>query len=152
MTIKKFENFNDGGKMKDVTCKNCDWKWDIEKDDENPYLCHKCGYDNKKNKFDHKALKKWKDENPYKEEELSENLYKRTFSKETDSSELTWHRDREDRIVVPLNENTWSFQMDNELPIQMTPGKAISIKKNEFHRIIKGDDNLMIAVYKKDFD
>jgi len=97
MTIKKFENFNDGnnnikttrlrlgtghvdcqdmqihldcleevngGKMKDVTCKNCDWKWDIEKDDENPYLCHKCGYDNKKNKFDHKALKKWKDENP----------------------------------------------------------------------------------------
>jgi len=53
--------------MKKVICKNCDWKWDIEKDDKNPYLCHKCGYDNKKDKFDYKALNKWKSDNGIKE-------------------------------------------------------------------------------------
>lgn len=53
--------------MKKVICKNCDWKWDIEKDDKNPYLCHKCGYDNKKNEFDHKSFKKWKSDNKIKE-------------------------------------------------------------------------------------
>jgi hypothetical protein len=90
--------------------------------------------------------------NPYKEKIISENLYERTFSKDVESSELTWHRDREDRIVVPLNENNWKFQKDDNLPIDMVPGKPISIKRNEFHRIIKGDEDLKIAVYKKNFD
>ena len=33
---------------KDVTCENCGWSWDIESDDEHPYLCHQCGHENKK--------------------------------------------------------------------------------------------------------
>jgi len=57
--------------MKKVICKNCDWKWDIEKDDKNPYLCHKCGYDNKKSEFDQKALNKWKDDNKIKESTMN---------------------------------------------------------------------------------
>jgi primosomal protein N' len=57
--------------MKKVTCKNCDWKWDIEKDDKNPYLCHKCGYDNNKDKFDYKALNKWKSDNGINESEIN---------------------------------------------------------------------------------
>lgn len=90
--------------------------------------------------------------NPYKETKISKNLFERVFSKDTESSELTWHRDIEDRIVVPLNENTWKFQMDNEIPIEMIPGRPISIKRNQFHRIIKGDEDLKIAVYKKNWD
>lgn len=31
---------------KDVVCQNCSWSWDIEDDDPEPYLCHKCGYEN----------------------------------------------------------------------------------------------------------
>lgn len=35
-----------------ITCKNCGHSWVIEKEDENPHLCHKCAYDNKKDSFD----------------------------------------------------------------------------------------------------
>lgn len=31
---------------KDVTCKRCDWSWDISSEDEDPYLCHMCGHRN----------------------------------------------------------------------------------------------------------
>ena len=50
-------------KSKDITCKNCDWEWDIEIDDKNPHLCHKCGFDNKKDEFDYVELNNWKAEN-----------------------------------------------------------------------------------------
>jgi transcription initiation factor TFIIIB Brf1 subunit/transcription initiation factor TFIIB len=53
--------------LQNIICKNCDWKWDVEKDDKNPYLCHKCGYDNKKNEFDHKSFNKWKSDNKINE-------------------------------------------------------------------------------------
>jgi hypothetical protein len=45
---------------KNIICKNCNWTWDIEKNDKNPFLCHRCGYDNEKNIFDLQALKQWK--------------------------------------------------------------------------------------------
>jgi len=31
-----------------INCENCEWHWDREKEDKNPLLCHKCGYDNEK--------------------------------------------------------------------------------------------------------
>jgi hypothetical protein len=30
-----------------VTCDDCGWSWDIEPDDNHPYLCHQCGHENK---------------------------------------------------------------------------------------------------------
>lgn len=42
--IKLFEDYNK------VDCK-CGWSWNIDTDDTNPYLCHKCGYDNKEGKY-----------------------------------------------------------------------------------------------------
>lgn len=71
----------------------------------------------------------------------------RTFSKDTDSHELKWHRDNEDRIVTPLNANDWLFQRDNELPEPID--KPISISKGEWHRVIKGSTDLEIKVEKK---
>ena len=29
-----------------VVCDNCGWSWDISSGGKDPYLCHKCGYDN----------------------------------------------------------------------------------------------------------
>ena len=40
--------YGEGGGLKDITCKSCNWSWnksDSEKHDE--YVCHKCGADNK---------------------------------------------------------------------------------------------------------
>jgi hypothetical protein len=30
----------------EITCKNCGWKWNISDGGNDPYICHKCGYDN----------------------------------------------------------------------------------------------------------
>jgi len=33
----------------EVVCRGCGWIWDLENGGEDPYLCHKCGYDNSPN-------------------------------------------------------------------------------------------------------
>lgn len=34
------------GDEETVECEKCGWKWDLENGGKNPYLCHKCDYDN----------------------------------------------------------------------------------------------------------
>jgi hypothetical protein len=29
-----------------ITCKNCGWTWDLKDGGSDPYICHKCGYNN----------------------------------------------------------------------------------------------------------
>lgn len=84
---------------------------------------------------------------PFKEKFLEKNTIIREFSNETSSNELHWHKDQEDRIIVPLNKNDWMFQRDNELPQKLN--KTIEIKANEWHRAIKGTTDLIIKVIKK---
>jgi hypothetical protein len=83
---------------------------------------------------------------PFKEEKISENTFIRTFYQDVESGELTWHRDREDRIIEPIEENDWKFQLDNELPIKIE-GKVF-IPKGVYHRIIKGTGDLKIKLQK----
>lgn len=70
----------------------------------------------------------------------------RTFSKDLDSDELKWHRDREDRIVTPVGQNDWMFQRDNHLP-EPIDGE-IRVPKGEWHRVIKGTTDLVVRVQK----
>jgi len=72
---------------------------------------------------------------------------KRTFSKDVDSEELKWHRDEEDRVVVPLNQNDWQFQRDNCLPEPLN--KEVEIKRGEWHRVIKGTTDLEVKIIKR---
>lgn len=55
-----------------MKCTKCKWSWEIEKNDEHPYLCHKCGYDSKLKEFNIKEYNKWKKENPSKLKHLKE--------------------------------------------------------------------------------
>lgn len=83
---------------------------------------------------------------PFTEEKISENQYVRYFNKNINPDQMTWHRDKEDRIVEPLNVNDWYFQLDNELPIKID--KKIVIPKQIFHRAIKGTTDLYIKITK----
>jgi len=83
---------------------------------------------------------------PFEEEKIGENIYIREFSQDTDSSDFLWHRDREDRIIEPLEETDWLFQMDDELPKKIEG--QIFIPKEVFHRIIKGSGDLKIKLIK----
>lgn len=83
---------------------------------------------------------------PFKETKLEENIFIREFNQETDSSEMIWHRDKEDRIIESLEETDWMFQLDNQLP-QKISGE-IFIPKEVYHRLIKGTGDLKIKLIK----
>ena len=83
--------------------------------------------------------------NPYKEV-IESNVIVRTFSEDVKSEELVWHRDKNDRVVEVIQSNGWKFQMDNELPKTLESGNVVEIPKETFHRVIKGEGNLIIKI------
>ena len=85
---------------------------------------------------------------PFIEEQISENIFIRTFSEDVDEMDLIWHTDKENRVVNVLEGNGWKFQFDEELPIKMRKGKSISILKGVIHRVIKGNGPLVIKLQK----
>ena len=84
---------------------------------------------------------------PFKEQEDGKFVI-RTFSKELKNEELVWHRDAEDRIIIPLHESDWEIQLDDELPKKLNINEPILIESEQFHRLIKGNGNLEIKIYK----
>ena len=72
----------------------------------------------------------------------------RTFSADTDSRELVWHRDREDRVITVLEGDGWGFQHDDGLPITLYKGDEIEIPKMRYHRILLGNNPLKLRVHK----
>lgn len=83
---------------------------------------------------------------PYKETKIYNNTFIREFNQDTDSGEMVWHRDREDRIIETLDETDWMIQLDNELP-KLIEGKVF-IPMGIYHRVIKGNGNLKIKLTK----
>jgi len=72
----------------------------------------------------------------------------REFKENVDDSELIWHLDREDRVVIPLKSSGWKLQMDNELPKPLIEGREYFIPKMTYHRVIKGTGDLEIKLIK----
>jgi len=89
---------------------------------------------------------------PFKETRISQNVYRRTFSPDTDSDELVWHRDAEDRKIYVVESAGWKFQHDDNLPVDLNPGDVISVEREAWHRVIKGDGALVVEVHKKQAD
>ena len=69
ITKKQLEIIRENDSKK-FNCDKCKHSWDIEKEDKNPYLCHMCGYDSHKKKYNYKELENfWKN---YKNSEITE--------------------------------------------------------------------------------
>lgn len=84
---------------------------------------------------------------PYKEIQINKNKKLRFFHSNTlNESELEWHRDRENRFVEVIEANGWKFQFDNELPISLQEGDKLFIPKEHFHRVIKGNGDLVVEI------
>jgi len=88
--------------------------------------------------------------NPYKDKPLSENKFRRTFKSSIDDEELVWHRDRRDRQVTVLEGEGWKFQYDNKIPFEIKKGETIDITKNHYHRLLKGDGDLILEIIEKE--
>ena len=85
---------------------------------------------------------------PFEEKQIDKYNFIRTFPADVDEMDLIWHADKENRIITVLEGNGWKFQFDEELPIEMTEGKSISILKGVIHRVIKGNGPLVIKLQK----
>ena len=85
--------------------------------------------------------------NPYQEIQQGEFTI-RTFKKDVQDDELVWHRDREDREVRVIKGDGWQFQREDCLPVLLNVGDVIQIKKEEWHRIIKGRTDLIVEIRK----
>ena len=82
---------------------------------------------------------------PFKQKK-SGSILIREFSASVASSELAWHRDREDRVITVTESRGWLLQRDNDVPVEMKPGDQFFIPALEWHRVIKGSGKLLIEV------
>ena len=83
---------------------------------------------------------------PFQETKIQENTFIREFKQDTDSGDLHWHRDREDRIIESIGETDWMIQLDNELPKVIKD--KVFIPMGVYHRVIKGSGDLKIKLIK----
>lgn len=88
-------------------------------------------------------------EKPYTDIEVGENYVIREFDQNIDPIELLWHRDNEDRVVEILEcGEGWGFQFDDELAFTLEPETSIFILRHDWHRVIKGNNKLIIKIHK----
>lgn len=83
---------------------------------------------------------------PYTDIIEADGTISRLFSASTKPEALKWHMDDEDRTIKVLDNNTWYFQFEDELPVPLN--KPIFIKRHQWHRLIKGDGPLTISITK----
>jgi len=84
--------------------------------------------------------------NPYTDRQIKKNVFERVFKTKVENDELVWHRDKRSRFVTVLEGTGWKVQFDNELPKNIVPGTTIHINKNSYHRLLKGDSDLIVRI------
>lgn len=82
---------------------------------------------------------------PYTQE-IKDGYILREFLESTPSFEFVWHRDKKDRVIQATHDNNWLFQLDNEIP-QRIEKKKLFIPKETYHRLIKGNGNLVLKIW-----
>jgi len=85
---------------------------------------------------------------PFTEQKVGNQLFLREFKETTNSEELIWHQDRENRKIKVLESNNWFLQMDNELPVLLKEGTTYNIPAYVYHRVIKGNGALRLLIHK----
>ena len=86
---------------------------------------------------------------PFKQKRLDENTLLREFSKDVDSEELVWHRDKRDRVIHVVMGEGWMFQRDNSVPVEICEGDTFRIRAEQYHRLIKGKSDLVVRIFEQ---
>ena len=82
----------------------------------------------------------------YKDEKLNNGVFLRSFSKDTLTEELVWHRDKLDRRVEVLEGKDWEIQVENGLPRRLEKGDTVWIPALTYHRIKRGTTDLVLRI------
>ncbi len=83
---------------------------------------------------------------PYSDKSLANGIIRRVFRESTDTDELVWHRDHNTRHVKVVEGANWQIQFDNELPKNLSVNESVYIPANTYHRIIKGNTDLVLDI------
>lgn len=70
----------------------------------------------------------------------------RTFYVDADDSDYVWHRDYDKRLIEIVAGDGWQFQWEGALPWLLKPGMKFTIDAHEYHRLIKGVNDLKIRI------
>jgi len=79
-------------------------------------------------------------------EQKEDNMITRVFNSDCKDDDLVWHRDKKDRVVKVIYGTGWKLQYDNELPTELEIGQNYYIKKEQFHRLHKGNSELKLEI------
>lgn len=74
------------------------------------------------------------------------NFIVREFSSDIEEEDLVWHRDSSDRLVEVIEGDCWSIQFENSLPVPLIKNVSYWIENNEWHRLIKGNNRLVLKI------
>ena len=80
------------------------------------------------------------------EQYIKEGKMVRVFTPDVPVDELKWHQDIKDRKITIVEDGGWSFQIENKLPVKLSNAKQFSIPKFAWHRVIKGEGNLIVEI------
>lgn len=83
---------------------------------------------------------------PYTEQKLSNDSMLREFREDVPPDDLEWHMDRRDRIVTVVEGSGWMLQLESGLPFEMVPGRSYPIRRESWHRVIKGTGPLHVLI------
>lgn len=83
---------------------------------------------------------------PYQNLSHENNIIIRCIQEASDDFELKWHRDLYDRKVIVISGENWMLQFENEIPFVLEKGKEYFIKKDQWHRVIKGKNDLFLEI------
>lgn len=70
----------------------------------------------------------------------------RIFTPEVDEENLVWHRDKTKRTISVMESGKWKLQMDNRKPFELEKGMVYDIPKMVYHRLIKGQYDLVLRI------
>jgi hypothetical protein len=84
------------------------------------------------------------------EKSVYDRIFTRVFKEDVEDKQLIWHKDRKDRVVKVIWGTGWKLQYDNELPTELEIGQNYYIKKEQFHRLHKGNSELKLQI--KEYD
>ena len=82
---------------------------------------------------------------PYREIKMKSATL-RVFDQEVEEEDLVWHRDRKKRKIEVLESGNLKLQLDNNRPILLEKGMTYTIPKMVYHRVIKGQYDLVLRI------
>ena len=82
---------------------------------------------------------------PYTET-LKNDIKTRVFEPTILESDLKWHKDEKCRYIQICSGNNWKIQIENKLPFTLVEGKTYYINSKKWHRLIRGNDKLIIKI------